>query len=204
MRNSPYAWALILLAPALAQGSLWMAGSGLFAGGLLLLLLERGVPHLEPHFAARFNRNGSRFGLLLAAAIALHNLPEGLSVGVAYAHREGSFGLVVAIAIAAQNIPEGLAVALPFYTNGSGRLQALLWATGSGLVEPIAAAAGFHLVDSMRALVPFSLALAAGAMIFVAADQLLPESHAGTKSKASSLALLAGFLFVSSIMHWIM
>ena len=193
--------ALTLLQPALESGQFVMVVLGIFTGGLALLALERSVPHLEPHFAPRLSRGSSRFGVLLVAAITLHNLPEGMAIGVAYAHRDGSFGLAVAIAIAAQNIPEGLAVALPFYTNGSGRLKAMLWATGSGLVEPIAAAAGFHLVDAVHGLIPFGLAVAAGAMVFVAADQILPESHSESGSKAPSLALLLGFLLVGLLVR---
>ena len=117
--------ALTLLWPALESGSMPAVIVGLFAGGLLILGLERVVPHLEPHFAPRLEGAGGRFGLLLAAAITLHNLPEGLSVGVAYAHGDGRFGYIVALAIAIQNIPEGLAVALPVRASGGSRLAAL-------------------------------------------------------------------------------
>jgi ZIP family zinc transporter len=173
----------------------------LFAGGLLILALERWVPHLEPHFAPHLVNHGTRFGLLLAAAITLHNLPEGLAVGVAYGHGEGELGLVVAVAIALQNIPEGLAVAMPLCKYGMSRWAALLWATGSGLAEPVAAAAGFHFVSSTEVLVPFGLALAAGAMVFVVSDQLIPESHRNPKDKAPTLALLAGFLLVAVLVQ---
>jgi ZIP family zinc transporter len=189
--------ALTLLWPSLESGSLPASVLGFLCGGLMILGLERAVPHLEPHFAPRLNNVGGRFGLLLAAAIALHNLPEGLSVGVAFAHGEGAFGVVVALAIAAQNIPEGLAVALPVRARGGGRVAAVIWATGSGLVEPLAAALGFHLVSAVRGLVPFGLALAAGAMVFVASDQLIPETRFDPRAKAPSLALLAGFLLVA-------
>ncbi len=195
--------ALTLLWPALEGGSMPVAVLGLFAGGLLILGLERAIPHLEPHFAPRLEGAGRRFALLLAAAITLHNLPEGLSVGVAYAHGDGRFGYIVALAIAIQNIPEGLAAALPVRSAGGSRLAALLWATGSGLVEPVAAAAGYHLVSTVQALVPFSLALAAGAMVFVASDQLIPESRFHPEDKAPSLALLAGFLLVAVLMRWL-
>jgi ZIP family zinc transporter len=192
---------LTLLWPALESGSLLAAALGFLCGGLMILGLERAVPHLEPHFAPRMNAAGGRFGLLLAAAIALHNLPEGLSIGVAFAHGEGDFGIIVALAIAAQNVPEGLAVALPVRAWGGGRGAAVLWASGSGLVEPVAAALGFHLASAMRGLVPFGLALAAGAMVFVASDQLIPETRFDPRDKAPSLALLAGFLFVAVLVR---
>jgi ZIP family zinc transporter len=194
--------ALVLLWPALEAGGAWSAIAGMLAGGLLILGLERTVPHLEPHFGPRFNGVGGRFGLLLAAAIALHNLPEGLSVGVAYAHDEGRLGAIVALAIAAQNVPEGLAVALPIRTGGGSRTSTMLWALGSGLVEPLGAAAGFHLVSVTRVLVPFGLALAAGAMVFVASDQLIPESRFRAGDKAPTVALLAGFVLVATLVRW--
>lgn len=193
--------ALALLFPALQHGGIASVALGMFAGGLLILLLERVVPHLEPHFAPTFNHGGARVGFLLAAAITLHNLPEGLSVGVAYAHGDGQFGQVVALAIALQNIPEGLAVALPLRASGASRMTAFLWATGSGLAEPIAAAVGFHLVGLMEGLVAFGLAFAAGAMVFVVSDQLIPESHRQPDDKAPSLALLAGFLLVAVLLQ---
>jgi len=196
--------ALALLWPALETGSLAAVTSGLFTGGLLILALEKLVPHLEPHFAPEMmNSQRGRFGLLLAAAITLHNIPEGLAIGVSYAHGQGEFGLVVALAIAAQKVPEGSAVALPFYTHGYGRLRPFLWATLSGLVQPVAAAAGFHLVALTHGLVPFGLAAAAGAMVYVASHQLVPESHSEPGRKAPSLALLAGFLLVAVLLHWL-
>jgi ZIP family zinc transporter len=193
--------ALALLWPALQTGGVFSVTLGLFAGGLLILALEKVVPHLEPHFAPSLSSRNARSALLLAAAITLHNLPEGLAIGVAYAHGEGPFGLVVALAIAAQNIPEGSAVALPFYAGGSGRLRPVMWATLSGLAEPVAAAAGFHLVAWTRGLVPFGLASAAGAMVYVASYQLVPETHSEPGRKAPSLALLAGFLLVAVLLR---
>lgn len=193
--------ALALLWPALERGGLVAVALGLFAGGLLILLLERTVPHLEPHFAPRLNGPGARLGLLLAAAVTLHNLPEGLAVGVAFAPGTGSFGVIVALAIALQNIPEGLAVATPLRASGASRRAAVVWATASGLAEPAAAAVGFHLVNLVSVLVPFGLAFAAGAMVFVVSDQLIPESHRQPSDKAPSLALLAGFLLVALLMR---
>ena len=193
--------ALTLLWPALERGSVVGVTLGLFAGGVLALGLERGVPHIEPHFAPRLNGPGVRLGLLLAAAITVHNIPEGLAVGVAYAPGAGNLGLVVALAIALQNIPEGLAVATPLRAHGATRLAAVGWATASGLTEPVAAAVGFHFVSSVEALVPFGLALAAGTMVFVVSDQLIPESHRRPEDKAPSLALLAGFLLVALLVR---
>ena len=192
--------ALTLLLPALRNGSLAAVALGLFCGGALIVGLDRALPHLEPHFAPRFEGREARFGLLLLAAMALHNLPEGLSVGVAYAHGDGRLGMIVALAIAAQNIPEGVAVALPLRAAGAGRLEALLWSVGSGLVEPVAAAAGYHGVSAVAGVVPFALAAAAGAMVFVVSDQLIPEARSERRDMKPSIALLAGFFLVGALL----
>jgi ZIP family zinc transporter len=136
-------------------------------------------------------------GLLMAAALTLHHLPEGLAVGVSFAGGAPRLGFVVAVAIALQNIPEGLAVALPLRAAGFSRGRAILWATCSGLGEPIAAAGGVYFVQILGPMVPFALALASGAMIFVASDQLIPESRQQPQAKAPSLGLIFGFLLVS-------
>lgn len=193
--------ALTLLWPALERGGLLAVSLGLFLGGLSVWALERGVPHLEPHFAPQLNGGKARLGLLLAAAITLHNLPEGLAVGVAFAPGAGQFGVIIALAIALQNIPEGLAVATPLRAQGASRAAAVTWATLSGLAEPVAAAAGFHFFSTVEMWVPLGLAFAAGAMVFVVSDQLIPESHRQPENKAPSLALLAGFLLVAVLMR---
>ncbi len=193
--------ALTLLWPALERGGVLAVSLGLFAGGLVVLGLERNIPHLHPHFSPSLNGVGTRLGLLLAAAITLHNIPEGLAVGVAFAPGSGRFGMIVALAIALQNIPEGLAVATPLRAHGTSRLGAVGWATASGLGEPMAAALGFHFVNAVSLLVPFGLAFAAGAMVFVVSDQLIPESHHESGDKAPTLMLLAGFLLVAVLLR---
>jgi ZIP family zinc transporter len=195
--------ALTLLLPALAQGSAAAVAVGAAGGGALILLLDRLVPHLEPHFSPHLPASGRRLSLLLISAMTLHNLPEGLSVGVAYGTGEARFGIIVAIAIAAQNVPEGMAVAAPLRAHGSSRTAAFLWSLGSALVEPLAAGIGFHFVSQVRSLVPLGLAAAAGAMIFVASDQLIPECRNRPEDKAPTLALLGGFVGVGLLMQWL-
>lgn len=195
--------ALTLLWPALGTGRSLTVALGAASGGAMILLLDRAVPHLEPHFAPRLPAGGARLSILLLTAMTLHNLPEGLSVGVAYGNGEARFGIVVALAIALQNIPEGMAVAMPLRAQGFGRWNAFLWATGSGLVEPVAAAAGFHFVSRLEGLMPFGLAMAAGAMVFVASDQLIPECRTRPEDKAPTLALLGGFVLVAFLLRWL-
>jgi len=191
------AGAITLLGPALSQGGSLAVGLGLAAGALLVFHLELAVPHLEPHFAPELHGPAKRLGLLMAAALTLHHLPEGLAVGVSFAGGAPRLGIIVAIAIALQNIPEGLAVAMPLRAAGFSRSRAMLWAACSGLAEPVAAAVGVVFVRIMGPMVPFALALAAGAMIFVASDQLIPESRQQPQAKAPSLGLIFGFLLVS-------
>jgi len=192
-----------LLWPALQRDGLGQVSLGLAAGGTLIYLLERVIPHLEPHFAPQLSGPHKSLGLLLAAALTLHHIPEGLAIGVAFAGGGTSVGLLVAASIAIQNIPEGLAVAMPLRAAGLERWKAFVGATASGLGEPLAAALGVWFVSLVGPIVPFALALAAGAMIFVASDQLIPESRQQPEAKAPSVGLMLGFLCVTILSHFI-
>ncbi|HZQ68699.1 MAG TPA: ZIP family metal transporter [Terriglobales bacterium] len=186
-----------LLWPALQRDGLLQVSLGLSTGVLLVYVLERTVPHLEPHFAPDLNGHEKSLGLLLAAALSLHHIPEGLAIGVAFAGGGAKIGMLVAASIAIQNIPEGLAVAMPLRSAGLARWKAFLGATASGLGEPMAAALGVWLVALIGPIVPFALAMAAGAMIFIASDQLIPESRQQPEAKSPSLGLMLGFLCVT-------
>lgn len=188
-----------LLGPALHRDGLVQVSLGLATGALLVHLLERVVPHLEPHFAPELSGHDKSLGLLLAAALTIHHIPEGLAIGVAFAGGGPSVGMLVAASIAIQNIPEGLAVALPLRSAGLPRWKAFLGATASGLGEPLAAVFGVWFVSLVGPVVPFALSMAAGAMIFVASDQLIPESRQQPEAKSPSLGLMLGFMCVTVI-----
>ncbi len=190
-----------LLWPALQRDGVVQVSLGLACGCLLVYLLERVVPHLEPHFAPELSGRDKSLGFLLAAALTLHHIPEGLAIGVAFAGGGSSIGMLVAASIAIQNIPEGLAVAMPLRTAGLPRWKAFVAATASGLGEPVSAAFGVGFVAVVGPVVPFALATAAGAMIFVASDQLIPESRQQPEAKAPSLGLMLGFLCVTVLTH---
>lgn len=190
-----------LLWPALQRDGVVQVPLGLAGGALLVYLLERFVPHLEPHFAPELKGHDKRLGILLAAALTLHHIPEGLAIGVAFAGGGASIGILVAASIAIQNIPEGLAVAMPLRTAGLSRWKAFVAATASGLAEPLAAAFGVVFVSLVGPIVAFALAMAAGAMIFVACDQLIPESRQQSEAKSPSLGLMLGFLCVIVLSH---
>jgi ZIP family zinc transporter len=188
-----------LLWPAMQRNGIVSVSLGFVCGALMVYLLEKLVPHLEPHFAPELRGPGKRLGILLAAALTLHHLPEGLAIGVAFGGQMPgqSLGMIVVVAIALQNIPEGLAVAMPLRHCGASRGRAILWASLSGLTEPLAAALGYWFVNRIGQMVPFGLALAAGAMIFVASDQLIPESRTHPESKSPSLGLISGFVLLA-------
>ena len=192
------AGSITLLWPALsARNGIVAVTAGLLSGALLVYLLELAVPHLEPHFAPQLTGRSKQLGLLMAAALTLHHVPEGLAIGVAFGSVTKGLGAIVAIAIALQNIPEGLAVAMPLRAAGFSRAKAIAWASLSGLTEPLAAALGVWFAGKLDGMLPFGMALAAGAMIFVASDQLIPESHASSESKFPSLGLISGFVLLA-------
>lgn len=193
------AGSIALLIPAMQMNGIVAVAAGLLCGASLVFALEFIVPHLEPHFAPEICGDGKRLSLLLAAALTLHHIPEGLAIGVAFAGRSDNLGVIVALAIGLQNVPEGLAVAMPLRAAGASRLRAMMWATLSGLTEPVAAALGVWFVRRIGPLVPFALALAAGAMIFVASDQLIPQCRQRAESKSPSLGLICGFVFLAVI-----
>jgi zinc transporter, ZIP family len=167
---------------------------GLMAGGYGLHLLHDRIPH--EHF------HGGREGpaadhvariWLFVIAIALHNFPEGMAVGVAFAYGDLSAGLPVAVGIGLQNIPEGLAVAVALTSVGYTRMQAFLAASLTGLVEPIGGLVGGSAVWLAQPLLAPVLAMAAGAMIFIISDEIIPETHRSGLEHVATLSLMSGF-----------
>jgi ZIP family zinc transporter len=198
-----------LLLPALAQvrargGSNLAAattvGPGLMLGAIVLWALHAAIPH--EHFTK--GREGpSVFHLgrnaMFVLAIALHNFPEGLSVGVAYGADAGSTGLAVTLGIAAQNLPEGLAVAAALLADGMSRRRAFLIALLTGLVEPIGGLLGAVAVSVSEALLPWGLSFAAGAMLFVVSGEVLPETHAKGGERSATFAVVVGFVAMMAL-----
>ena len=198
-----------LLAPAIEMsGGDWMPATvGFLAGGLCLYLVDKILPHLhlglEVSEAEGIKTSWQR-SVLLVSAITLHNVPEGLAVGVAFgaaAHAIDAAqaqqmvlgGIALAIGIGIQNFPEGLAVAMPLRREGMGRFKAFMYGQGSGMVEPIAGVFGAWLVLTMTPLLPYALAFAAGAMIFVVVEELIPESQRNGFSDFATMGALGGF-----------
>jgi len=166
----------------------------LFAGGGMLTLIHRLVPHA--HFS-KGTEGGHGVRLkriwLFVWAITLHNFPEGLSVGVAAASGNAATGLSAIIGIGLQNLPEGLSVAVALLGQGYTRAYALRIAAFTGLVEIIGGVAGAGVLAISAQLLPFALAFAAGAMLWVISDEIIPETHRPGMEGGATAALFGGF-----------
>ena len=192
---------LVLLPEGLAVGTFPMVIGGLLLGGLFVTFLEVVIPHMEPHFGAQDYSPGLGDAFLLAVAVAIHNIPEGLAMGLGFVAGE-QMGPRLAVAIAFQNIPEGLAISLPLRRNGVNKWYAVIFATLSGMSEVIGAAVAVICAGWARFVLPLGLAFAAGALLFVTADQLIPESHKHGESMIPSWGVTLGFVLVILI-DWV-
>lgn len=205
-------WSLLSPAIDLAEemGSIsWLvAAIGFIMGGLFLFLLDRFMPHM--HLGAK-QAEGSKSSLkrsiLLVLSITLHNIPEGLAVGVAFGAvaagipGAGLMGAVaLAIGIGLQNFPEGAAVSVPLRREGLSRWKSFLYGQASGLVEPISGVLGALLVIAIRPMLPYALAFAAGAMIYVVVEELIPEAQCGSPDGSGADRATIGFMIGFALM----
>ncbi|MFU8815790.1 MAG: ZIP family metal transporter [Pseudomonadales bacterium] len=168
--------------------------TGLLVGGYGLHLLHDRIPH--EHFqSGPEGPSGAQLTRiwLFVIAITLHNFPEGMAVGVGFAHGDVSAGLPLAVGIGLQNIPEGLAVAVSLNSVGYSRLKCFLVASLTGLVEPVGGVLGGSAVWLAEALLAPVLAMAAGAMIFIISDEIIPETHRPGFEHGATMALMGGF-----------
>jgi len=188
-----------LIHEALTQGNTPITLAGIATGVIALFALDRFLPHEHERLPVNcVDPMSYRRGLLLFAAMTLHNIPEGLAVGTSYA-AQPRLGLLLALAIALHNIPEGIAVAGPFRACGMRRGQYLAWATGSGLAEPVAALLGAVFVTLFKLFLPFSLAFAGGAMLYVVSDELIPESHSHGYEHEATFGFVLGFMLLLAL-----
>ncbi|MFQ6015646.1 MAG: ZIP family metal transporter [Anaerolineae bacterium] len=187
------ATAFSLLVPAMELGGVWVTIVGLITGAVFLSLMDRFTPHIHFISGAEGPSTALRRIWLLILAITLHNFPEGLAVGVGFGSGNIEAAIVLGIAIALQNMPEGLAVALPLVREKYSRLRALWYATLSGMAEPIAGLIGVAAVQIARPFLPFALAFAAGAMLFVVSDEIIPETHTRGYEREGTFGVIIGF-----------
>lgn len=183
-----------LILPAINTGGIWIAVAGICFGVIFIMAIDRLVPHL--HALTKVNKPtpGLRRVWLLILAITIHNFPEGLSVGVGFGGGDISAGVVLAIAIGLQNMPEGLAVALPLLRENFSKWKAGGYATLTGLVEPVGGVIGILVVSISHQFLPFAMAFAAGAMIWVVSDEMIPESRTKGYEREATIGVIIGFL----------
>lgn len=200
-------WSLLKPAIEMAEenGTVpWMpALVGFLSGGAFLLIVDIILPHLHMGLStdkAEGIKTSWQRSILLVLAITLHNIPEGLAVGVAFGALANnpdigvlSGAVALAIGIGLQNFPEGAAVSIPLRREGFTRLRAFNYGQLSGMVEPIAGVIGAYLVLAIEPLLPYALSFAAGAMIFVVVEELIPESQTGNETNLSTIGAMLGF-----------
>lgn len=190
------ATAFSLLVPALDRGSLLTVLVGFGLGAATLRAMDSLIPHVHARFNERGHEDGSQHrALMLISALTIHNVPEGMAVGVAFAAGGSDLGIPIALAIGIQNIPEGFVAGAPLV--GMTRRSIAIWiAALTGFVEPPAAFAAFFGLDLFAALLAGALAFAAGAMLYVIVDEIIPESHGRGNERDATLALLVGFMLM--------
>ena len=205
-------WSLLI--PALEQSEQEMgrwgfipASVGFLAGIFFLLLLDGVIPHMHMNsdkaegVHADFTKN-----TMLLLAVTLHNIPEGMAVGVVYAGmRNGSSGITaaaamaLAVGIAIQNFPEGAIISMPLHTYGTGKGKSFLYGVLSGAVEPVAGALTIMLFTLAVRTMPYLLGFAAGAMMYVTVEELIPEMSEGTHSNIPTICFSLGFLIMMAL-----
>lgn len=197
-------WSLLIPAMEMAeeQGGnvLLPVGGGFLLGGLFLLALDGLMPHLHPGsdqpegLPAKLRRT-----TMVVLAVTLHNIPEGMAVGLSFAiaAQEGGAlagAIALALGMALQNFPEGVAVSLPLRSQGASRGRSFLCGAASGVVEPIFGLLTVLAAGSITPVMPWILSFAAGAMIYVVVEELIPEAHLGEHSHTGTISVMTGFL----------
>lgn len=189
-------WSLLIPSLEMNAGEsiVWLKSAlGFLSGMFFLLLLDSVIPHLHLHSDTPEGRSSSiSRTAMLVFAVTLHNLPEGMSVGAAYSGASLS-SIALALGIAIQNFPEGAIISMPLAAEGKSRGKAFLYGVLSGAVEPVGALLTIILASTFRPLLSSILAFAAGAMIYVVTEELIPESQSGEHSNIATVGVAFGF-----------
>ena len=200
------ATAFSLLVPGIEYGNalwpgngLWIVSFGMLIGALFLHIADQHLPHLHFDSVPSANTDSLQKIWLFIIAITIHNFPEGMTVGVSFGSGDMNNGIVLAIAIALQNIPEGLAVALPLVGLGYNKWKAVGIATLTGLVEPVGGLLGITMVSVFSSVLPFAMGFAAGAMLFVISEEIIPETHSKGRSRYATFSLMIGFIIMMTL-----
>lgn len=183
-----------LITPAIRIGGTMKTAFGILLGALFLIVMEKATPHIHrvtgkkgPH------THLSRLSLFILA-ITIHNFPEGLTVGVGFAEGNTAAGWTLALGIGVQNMVEGLAVALSVVRGKDSAMKAFLIASFTCVVEPIGGFLGISIVSISKVLIPYGLAFAAGAMLFVTSEEIIPETHSRGNPREATIGLMFGFV----------
>jgi ZIP family zinc transporter len=202
-------WSLLAPAIEMSDGSFIPAVIGFLAGGAFLLIVDKLLPHLhlgEPRQQAEGINTSLQRSILLVFAVTLHNIPEGLAVGVAFGATAANLpsaslagAIALAIGIGIQNFPEGAAVSIPLRREGLSRRKSFMYGQASGIVEPIAGVLGAAAVLVMRPILPYALAFAAGAMIYVVVEELIPEAQQESHTDIATIGAMLGFAVMMTL-----
>jgi zinc transporter, ZIP family len=182
-----------LIPEALKSSNLWVLSFGMLLGTFILNVINSRTNNLDTA-DFRFLSGIDRKTFVIVTAITLHNLPEGLSVGVSYGTGQDNLGGIIAFAIGLQNAPEGFLVGLYLIQQKISKVKALIIATLTGAVEIITAAIGYFLASEVNGLVPYGLSFAAGAMLFVIYKELIPESQEDNHVKFPTYSFVLGLI----------
>lgn len=180
-----------LIEPALETGGLLPCLLGIFSGGICMDLMERMVTRLRPQ-ATETNHV-----MLFVAAIAIHNLPEGIAAGVGFGTGDTANALMIAGGIALQNIPEGMVIIGPMLSTGMSPGRTFLYALATGVIEVVGTFLGYYAITTVISLLPFALSFAAGTMIFIICDEMIPQTR--QDNSASGYGILAGFSLMLAV-----
>ena len=198
-----------LIIPSLEYGGkfgLLITVTGIFTGAVCLNLIDRLVPHLHRLMGVDTESHPASGSvdkvLLFVAAIAIHNLPEGIAAGVSFGSGNTADALLIAGGIALQNIPEGMVIIAPMLSAGISPRRTFFCAMITGIVEVLGTLLGYFAVSVASAILPFALAFAGGTMLYVISDEMIPETHAHGSERGATYALLAGFclMLVSDVL----
>ena len=201
-------WSLII--PSIEQSesmgawSFVPAAAGFWLGIIVLFALDKLIPHLHPYSSVPEGpKSRLKRTTMLVLAVALHNIPEGMAVGAVYAgylagegQMSAAGALALSVGIAIQNFPEGAIISMPLKSQGMSKSKAFLYGGMSGVVEPISAVITILLADLVVPVLPYLLSFAAGAMIYVVVEELIPESQAGEHSNIGTIGVAIGFVIM--------
>ena len=192
-----------LLVPAIQNGGVGVATVGLLAGAAFLYAADQLLPHLHGEFPDEAVAEGPHVAwqrsVLLMLAMTLHNFPEGMAVGVSFGGGDMGAAVALAIGIGLQNVPEGLAIALPLRYGGMSRGRAFFWGQLSAAIEPVAGVLGAALVLTSAAFLPYGMAAAAGAMLYVVVEELIPETVRSGTPDVATLGFIGGFAVMMAL-----